>query len=165
MGNRTKAVFSFSALAMACATVGCGINQQSRFQMSFLPPAAHLAATPGDNEPPPVAVPPNVYLSETPAILMNTPSMSPTKARADMLAQKAEKRFEAGRKYYQSKDIPDARREFDAAVDALLDASDQNPDDRTDYEHRLEKSGFSQRGAAEWAGGSRIETFEKTALP
>jgi hypothetical protein len=35
---------------------------------------------------------------------------------------------------------------------------------QTEYEQRLQKSGFSLRGAAEWAGGSRIETFEKAGL-
>ena len=65
--------------------------------------------------------------------------MAPGKPRADALIARAEKRFEAGKKFYQSKDIVDARREFDAAIDAILDAADQNPDERTEYEQRLDK--------------------------
>ena len=140
MDNRTKTLFSCSLLAVAVATAGCGINQQSRFQNSFFPPAAHFAATPGDGDPPAVAVQPNIYLADAPSFLANTPTMAPGKPRADALALRAEKRFEAGKKFYQSKDIIEARREFDAAVDELLDASDQNPGwERLDYERRLDQ--------------------------
>ncbi len=34
---------------------------------------------------------------------------------------------------------PDARREFDTAIDLMLEASDQNPADRQDYERRLDE--------------------------
>jgi membrane-bound lytic murein transglycosylase D len=138
MNIRTKTLFSCVAIAGALTTTGCGINQQSKFQMSFLPPAAHTAATPGDTEPPAVHVQPNLYLKDAPSFL-KIPEMSPGKARADMLYRRAEKRFEAGKKFYQGKDIVQARQEFDAAVDGLLDASDQNPNEREAYERRLDE--------------------------
>ena len=135
---RTKTLFSCVAIAGSLFSTACGINQQSKFQMSFLPPSAHLAATPGDTEPPAVHIQPNLYLKDAPSFL-KVPEMSPNKARADVIYLRAEKRFEAGKKFYQSKDIVEARREFDAAVDALLDAADQNPDERDIYERRLDE--------------------------
>ncbi len=36
--DRTKTLFSFTLLAIAVTTAGCGLNQQSRFQSHFLPP-------------------------------------------------------------------------------------------------------------------------------
>src|SRR5262249_34070 len=52
-----------------------------------------------------------------------------------------------------------ARREFDAAIDAMLDACDENPDDREDYEnhldelvdsiHRMDLSGLGASAAVE----------------
>jgi membrane-bound lytic murein transglycosylase D len=136
MDNRTKTLFSFLLLVVAFTTAGCGLNQQSKFQMSFLPPAAHLVATPGDTDPPVVHVQPNLYLKDAPSFL-KAPEMSPGKAR--VIYQRAEKRFETGKKFYQANDVVEARREFDAAVDGLLDASDQNPGDREIYERRLDE--------------------------
>ncbi|HWC96479.1 MAG TPA: transglycosylase SLT domain-containing protein [Candidatus Sulfopaludibacter sp.] len=138
MNHRTKALFSCVVVTGALTTAACGINQQSKFQMSFLPPAAHSAATPGDTEPPIVHIQPNVYLKDAPSFL-KVPEMAPGKARADASYQRAQRRFEAGKRYYQAKDIVEARREFDAAVDSLLDASDQNPDEREVYERRLDE--------------------------
>src|SRR5262249_22294358 len=40
---------------------------------------------------------------------------------------------------YQANDISNARRFFDAAMDLMLEASDENPADRQDYERRLEE--------------------------
>src|SRR6516164_8170585 len=39
MHVRTKTLFSFLLFAIVVAGSGCGYTQQSRFQMSFLPPA------------------------------------------------------------------------------------------------------------------------------
>jgi membrane-bound lytic murein transglycosylase D len=68
------------------------------------------------------------------------------------MVQRAGQRFQRGKKYYQANDLPNARREFDAAVDLMLDASDQNPADRQEYDrgldemvdavHRLDLSGM-----------------------
>ncbi len=168
MDNRTKTLLSCSLLCVAFATAGCSINQQSRFQNSFFPPSAHLVGTPGDNDPPPAVPPPNVYLAEAPSFLLNAPTMAPGKPRADALIMRAEKRFEAGKKFYQSKDIAGARREFDAAVDALLDASDQNPGERTEYEQRLDQmvDAISHYDATGMGASAEVEEgkFEKAPL-
>jgi membrane-bound lytic murein transglycosylase D len=168
MDNRTKTLFSSSLLAVAISTAGCSINQQSRFQNSFLPPSSHFTQTPGDSEPPPAVAEPNVYLADAPSFLLNAPSMAPGKPRADALIARAEKRFEAGRKFYQAKDIVDARREFDAAIDAILDAADQNPDERTEYEQRLDKmvDTISHFDATGMGASAEVEEgkFEKAPL-
>jgi membrane-bound lytic murein transglycosylase D len=168
MDNRTKTLFSYSVLAVAFTTAGCGINQQSKFQMSFLPPAAHAAATPEDTDPPPVLVQPNVYLNDAPGFLLKTPMMPAGKPRADALYQRAEKRFEAGKKFYQAKDIPDARVEFDAAVDLLLDASDLNPEERSLYERRLDEmvDAISHYDTSGMGASAEVEQgkFEKAPL-
>jgi membrane-bound lytic murein transglycosylase D len=52
---------------------------------------------------------------------------------------RAEQTFQHGRRFYQANDIPGARRDFDTAIDLMLEASDENPADRQDYQHRLEE--------------------------
>lgn len=52
--------------------------------------------------------------------------------------ERAQRRFENGKKFYQAKDLPAARREFDAAVDLMLQASDSIPSDRSDYERKFD---------------------------
>ena len=168
MDNRTKTLFSCSVLALAFLATGCSITQQAQFQNSFLPPATHVAATPGDTEPPDVKVQPNIYLSEAPAFLLRAPAMAPGKPRADALMNTATKRFDAGKKFYQSKDIVEARREFDAAIDAVLDASSQDPDDRMEYERRLDDmvDAISHLDVAGMGAAAEVEQgkFEKAPL-
>ena len=57
---------------------------------------------------------------------------------SDLLIQRAEEKFSNGRKFYQVKDSDRARSEFDAAIDLMLQASD-NPSDRFLYEDKLER--------------------------
>jgi membrane-bound lytic murein transglycosylase D len=52
---------------------------------------------------------------------------------------RAEQTFQHGRRFYQANDISGARRDFDSAIDLMLEASDENPADRQDYQHRLEE--------------------------
>ncbi len=57
---------------------------------------------------------------------------------SDLLIQRAEEKFREGRKFYQIKDSDRARAEFDAAIDLMLQASN-NPSDRALYEDKLER--------------------------
>jgi membrane-bound lytic murein transglycosylase D len=139
MHTRNQTILSFALLAVAITTVGCGINQQSRFQTSFLPPAAHTDRAMADPEAPALAAEPNLYLKDVPAFLITPMTLPPPKTRGDSLVQRAERRLEAGKKYYQANDIANARREFDQAIDLMLDASDLNPADRQDYQRRTEE--------------------------
>ena len=54
MHDRTKTFFSYSVLAGVLSATGCGFNQQSRFQMSFLPPAPPAAVIDTDPGPAPI---------------------------------------------------------------------------------------------------------------
>jgi len=56
---------------------------------------------------------------------------------ADLLIEKAQQHFQQGKKYYQIKDVEEARKEFNQAVDLMLEASD-NPSDRRVYDAKLE---------------------------
>ena len=138
MEVRTKTHFFFFAVAVALTTAGCGLNQPSRFRMAFLPPASHASGPVIELEEPPV-VQPNLYLKDVPPFLLTNPQFSERWARADSLVRRADRRFDAGKRYYQGNDAGNARREFDAAVDSMLDASDQNPADREEYQRKLDE--------------------------
>ena len=138
MDVRTKTLFFLFVAAVALTTTGCGFNQPSKFRMAFLPPAFHASGPEIELAEPPV-VQPNLYLKDVPPFLLTNPQFSERWARADSLVQRADRRFEAGKRYYQSNDVGNARREFDAAIDSMLDASDQNPADREEYERKLDE--------------------------
>jgi membrane-bound lytic murein transglycosylase D len=138
MEVRTKTLFFFFVAAVAVTTAGCGFNQPSRFRMAFLPPVSHPGGPEIELVEPP-AIQPNLYLKDVPPFLLTNPQFSERRVRADSLVRRADRRFEAGKRYYQSNDIGNARREFDAAIDSMLDASDQNPTDRAEYESKLDE--------------------------
>jgi len=138
MADRTKTVLSCMLGGAMLALAGCGYSQQSRFQTAFLPaPPAPAAALADVIEPP--ALKPNLYLRDTPAILnprLQTPVLS---MRRQTLADKAEARFQRGRKLYQARDFEGARKEFDAAIDLMLEGSDQPMPDRQVWDRRLDQ--------------------------
>ena len=134
---RSKTHYSFLLLALA-VTAGCGYNQPTRFQMSFLPPAPKNAPQVELPEPPPIE--PNLFLkAEIPAVLVPKLPLPTRRTQGDNLMQRAERRFQAGKRAYQNKDLPTARREFDAAIDMMLEASDQDPGDRLEFERKLDE--------------------------
>lgn len=135
MNERDKTLFScfLGAVTLVCA--GCGYPQPSKFQTSFLPPAPKQSPLTVEIAEPP-APPPNVFLQDVPFLSSNP---LPRRSRADNTVQRAEQAFQRGRSDYQADDISNARREFDAAVDLMLEASEQNPVDRQDYEKRLDE--------------------------
>jgi membrane-bound lytic murein transglycosylase D len=130
----------YSVILLAAVSVGCGYNQQTRFQMSFLPSAPHPNAVEADTLPPAPAVQPNLFLQQPPAfILASSQQMPSRRTSGDALVMRAERTFQEGKRFYQSNDIPSARRQFDAAMDLMLEASDENPADREDFQRRLEE--------------------------
>jgi membrane-bound lytic murein transglycosylase D len=128
----------FSLILLATAIIGgCGYNQPNRFQTSFLPPAPKGAAAIDLPEPPPVE--PNRFLkSDLPAILVPKPATPRRRTQGDNLMQQADRHLQAGKRLYQMKDLANARREFDLAIDSMLEASDQDPGDRQEFEKKLE---------------------------
>ncbi len=142
MDDRTRMLSSAFLLGTLLLGAGCGYTQQSRFQMSFLPPAPR-AATPAadmnDVAPPPV-VPANPYIHQMPAVLLNNTILPPKhKLMADTKVQQAEQALQRGRRLYYLNDIAGARREFDTAVDLMLDAVDANPEERQDYDAKFDE--------------------------
>jgi membrane-bound lytic murein transglycosylase D len=107
--------------------------------MSFLPPAPKGAlATVDLPEPPPV--PANVFLgADIPAIVLSNPQILQRRTQADATVQRAQRMFQNGKRYYQTQDLANARREFDRAIDLMLEASDQDVVDRQDFECKLEE--------------------------
>jgi membrane-bound lytic murein transglycosylase D len=138
MDRRTTTLPGFLALAAAISTAGCGYNQQSHFQMSFLPPAPHNALAIPLPEPPPIE--PNTFLvGEAPAIVTANPTTPRRRTEADSTIQNAEKAYQLGRRYYRIKDLTAARREFDQAIDLMLEAGGQDPADRLEFVKKLEE--------------------------
>lgn len=135
MDVRTTASISVAGCVVVLTAASCGYNQPSRFQTSFLPPPPRGAAMALLAEPP--VVHPNPYLQDVPFLTVN--SIPAKQSRSAALLQRAEQAYQKGKADYQSDDIEGARREFDAAVDWMLDASDQNPGDRQEYEKRLDQ--------------------------
>jgi membrane-bound lytic murein transglycosylase D len=109
--------------------------------MSFLPSAPHAASSDRSDDtllpPPPIET--NAYLRDVPSFILSTGTSIPRKNDADALVMRAEQSFQRGKKLYQQNDIPSARREFDTAIDSLLDASAENPTESGDYERRLDE--------------------------
>ena len=138
MDGRKRTFFSCSVLAAAIAGAGCGTSQQSKFQMALLPPAPKPITISEGDVAEIAAKPPNVFLQDLPVFLLATPKLPPKPTAGDAMADRAERRYQAGKKLYQIKDLPAARREFDAAVDLMLQASDSMPADRADYERKLD---------------------------
>ena len=139
MQVRTKTLLSFLLVLVTLFSFGCGYTQPTRFQMSFLPPAPKGAlATVDLPEPPPV--PANVFLgADIPAIILSNPQILQRRTQADATVQRAQRIFQNGKRYYQSQDLANARREFDRAIDLMLEASDQDVVDRQDFERKLEE--------------------------
>ena len=114
---------------------GCGYTEQSKFQ-SFLPSTPH-PSTEAEIAPPPVLQPdlyqqPSLYQHDAPAFLMQAQKEVAGPSAADVLMQRADQAYQRGRKFYRDQDEQQARKEFDAAIDLMLEASAENPPDRAD---------------------------------
>src|ERR1051326_2034496 len=98
MEVRTKTFCSFFVLATALYTAGCAYNQQSRFQMSFLPRAPHSESAEDNIRPPVISV--NPYLEKVPPALLAEPLPPKRKTHGDTLVRDAEQALQRGRKAY-----------------------------------------------------------------
>jgi membrane-bound lytic murein transglycosylase D len=131
--DRTKRFIYISASSVILGVSGCSYNQQSKFQTAFLPSTPAPAA---EVEEPP-AVEPNPYLQDEPAILVQKAPIAPSEG--DLLMQRADQAYQRGKRAYQANDTQQARREFDTAIDTMLEASESRPSDRQAFEARLEE--------------------------
>jgi membrane-bound lytic murein transglycosylase D len=143
---------------------GCSYNQQSKFQTAFLPSTPRPAAV-EIAEPP--TLEPNPYVQNAqPAILVQRMPVAPSEA--DLLMLRADQAFQRGKKAYQANDTQQARREFDAAVDLMLEASENNPPDRQAFEARLDEmvDAVHRYDLARLGAGADVDEarFEKAPL-
>ncbi len=141
MTNQTNIRLSFFLLAAALTTAtGCGYNQHSRFQMSFLPPAPKPTAGATVEMAPPPLVETNIFLKrEMPAVLLGNPDAIRVPNKSFAAVKQADTHFQRGKAAYQRNDIATARREFDAAVDLMLQAADENPTDWMELDTKLDR--------------------------
>ncbi len=141
MTNQTNIRLSFFLLAAALTTAtGCGYSQHSKFQMSFLPPAPKPAPGATAEMAPPPSLETNIFLrSEMPAVLRGNPESIKTPSKSFAAVNQADAHFLRGKAAYQRSDIATARREFDAAVDLMLQAADENPTDWMELDTRLDR--------------------------
>ncbi len=107
------------------------------FGMSFLPPSPNAPSAAAEAvaalEPPKVQ--PNLYLKDAPAtFLQPAVAHAPTFSEA---VRKADRHYLEGKKLYLEGRADDARREFDLALDALLDAPETT--DRALVERKFEE--------------------------
>jgi membrane-bound lytic murein transglycosylase D len=137
MNARTQTFLILIVLAGASLTPGCGANQHAGFQNAFLPPPAHHATDLDLGHPP--VVEPNVYIKDMPGFLTEGPQMPLRPTRGDLVVDEAERHFADGKQAYATGEFAAARVEFDAAIDAMLDASDLHPADRQAYEREMEQ--------------------------
>jgi membrane-bound lytic murein transglycosylase D len=136
MDDRKKVASFFCVPLAALSAVSCAANQPSRFQMSFLPPMPHSSALGPELANPP-SLTPNAYLADVP--FLTAAPAGPRKPRSEALAQQADQAFQRGKRFYQANNAVEARREFDHAIDLMLEASDQNQNFRQDYEKKLDE--------------------------
>src|SRR5258708_11863877 len=132
MEVRTETLCSSLLFAVTVFTSGCGYTQQSKFQMSFLPPAPRSVSAAAELPEPP-AVQHNAYLgADIPAIILSNPQVLQRRVQGDTTIQ-------AGKRAYQTGDVANARREFDPAIDLMLEVSDQGLRDRQQFERQLDE--------------------------
>ncbi len=165
MTNRTKRYLSVFSASVTLSLTGCGYNQQSKFQTAFLPSPPRPASAP--NVAPPPALEPNPYLHDAPAVLLSEKNpAAPTEA--DLLMQEADQAYKTGRKAYQANDLQLARKEFDAAIDLMLRASDGSPSDRHAFDARMDElvEAIHHYDLAGLGAGAEVEQaqFEKAPL-
>src|SRR6266404_1990697 len=146
MNDRTRTPFLFLilvvilVLVLALTSAGCGVNQPNRFQTSFLPAAPHPTASRESSDLPAAPdVKSKIELKDVPRFLLENPRLPDRKTRGDLLMLQADERFQRGKRYYESGDFAGARREFDSAIDSMLEASEFIPADRQEYERRLDQ--------------------------
>ena len=168
MEVRNSAFCVFTLCAAVLLTPGCGYNQQSKFQMSFLPPAPKGAALDVElPEPPPVQH--NAYLgADIPSVVVKNAIAAQKRPQGDETIQNAQRRFQLGKRYYQSNDLANARREFDRAIDLMLEAGEQGLIDRQQFERQLDEmvDNVHRYDLAALGAGADVEQgkFEKAPL-
>ena len=120
------------ALLTSCATT----ERPQQFRTFLLPPQTHPSAAVEDPVPEPPRLGSNAYANEIPEIVSSFPDVA-RPSDVDFVLKKSQDRFLAGKLALQEGRFEDARREFNQAVEILLNAPDSTPD-RGRIERRIE---------------------------
>jgi len=83
--------------------------------------------------------PSNPYIQQMPAVLLTNPKPPKHQLHGNFKVQRADQAMNDGKRAYQTNDLERARREFDLAVDLMLEALDENSDAREDYDSHLDR--------------------------
>ena len=140
MDDRTKTFFSFLLVAgsryvgPAAATLS---SPDSKCPSSRRLPKARRRRSTFPNLPP--FSPMSSSSADIPAVILTNPQIPQrrTAGRRHRAARRAA--FPAREALYQANDLANARREFDRAIDLMLEASEQDPVDRQDFERKLDE--------------------------
>jgi hypothetical protein len=119
-------------LLTSCVTT----DRPQQFRTFLLPPQIQPATVSEDPVPEPPLLSANAYANEVPEIVSSFPDLAKP-SDADFLLKKSADRFLAGKLALQEGRTDDARREFNQALEVLLNAPDNAPD-RARIEQRLE---------------------------
>jgi membrane-bound lytic murein transglycosylase D len=121
-----------SVVVSSCATTA----RPQQFRTFFLPPQSHTAIPTDDplSEPPRIA---DLYVNEVPFLTPALPAV-PRPSDADFLVKQADDRVAAGKLAFTEGRANDARREFNRAIELLLNAPDKVAD-RPRIEKRLDE--------------------------
>ncbi len=133
--RRSTSLWSLGSVLVLLAFAGCSASRPYSYRAFLLPPAAPhsepavLASSPPELESP-------YYAHETPAFFPDTPGRLAEPSAAGPLIQRAEARFQEGRRLFLAGQAGAARIEFDRAIDTLL-AGRVAGQGRTDMERKL----------------------------
>ena len=116
----------------SCATA----THPQQFRTFFLPPSQPSTAADDSPIEPPVLTP-DQYSNEVPFVATSLPRL-PRPSDTDLVLKTADDLFARGKKAYQEGRLDEARRQFNAAVAAVLMAPDNLPD-RARLERHLEE--------------------------
>ena len=138
----SSALFVAGLTVIVVSLTGCAAMapNPAQFRTSFLPPVP--AARPGDAKPAPDAfeVPPAlaplVYSNSAPNLA--GPQFPPRPTGADTRLRRAEDRFKEGKRLHIAGDLEGARKQFDQALDMVLNAKDE-PTNQPSFDQRFEE--------------------------
>jgi membrane-bound lytic murein transglycosylase D len=106
--------------------------------------------------------------ADIPAVIVSNALNIQKRPQGDATIQNAQRRFQAGKRAYQNQDLVNARREFDRAIDLMLEASEQGLIDRQMYERQLDEmvDQIHRYDLAEMGAAALVEQgkFEKAPL-
>ena len=138
MAGRPKTFGGFSLLMAALIGVGCSYTTQTaKVHPPFVPPVRQPAAAALLPDPPPVPAASTVF--EITPLLRSSFQFSEGRQAAEALIQRANLRFQRGKGLYQANDMAHARLEFNAAIDLMLAASEQDRGDRQEFGRKLDE--------------------------